>query len=197
MAIAQSSLPSAVPPQPMTYEDYMAEPTFYGRYDILDGVRIVAGTSEEHQDILGNLCTAFRAYQQTGGVGKVIIAPHDVLISRVPLRVRQPDAMFISYARHAQNPPRNSTVPMQTAPELIVEVVSDSEKDRILYAKIADYQRVDVREGWIVRPVEQTVEVLSLTPTTVISVATYHAGQNVQSVVFPELIVAVDAIFAE
>ncbi len=197
MAIAQSSLPSAVLPQPMTYEQYLAEPEFGGRYDIVDGTVIVVGTTEEHQDIVRNFGELLRIYQRRHQAGKVIVAPRDVLISRVPLRTRQPDAMFISNARHAQNPPRESAVPMQGAPELIVEVISDSEKNRNLNAKLADYQRVDVREGWIVRPVEQTVEVLSLTPTTVISVATYHAGQSVQSVVFPDLIVAVDTIFAE
>ena len=195
MAIAQSEL--LPQPKTMTYEDYLAEPTVYGRYDIIDGVRRVVGTTEEHQDIVLNLAEILRVYQRTMQTGKVIVAPHDVLISRIPLRTRQPDVMFISNARHAQNPPRSSPIPMTTAPEMVVEVISDSEKNHVLAAKIRDYQRLNVLEAWVARPVEQTVEVLSLTPTTVTSVATYHAGQHVQSVAFPDLVVAVDDIFAE
>lgn len=86
---------------------------------------------------------------------------------------------------------------MAIAPELVVEVISDSEKNQILSAIIRDYQRLNVLEVWVARPIAQMVEVLSLTPTTVTSVATYHAGQSVSSIAFPELIVAVDDIFAE
>ena len=112
------------------------------------------------------------------------------LIRRFPkLQTRQPDLLFVSHARLAQG----GGIPVKgllgAAPELVVEIVSDSETQRILGDKIADYVRVGVDECWVVRPDAGTVEVLTLTPEGAQSVAVYGDGQTVQSVVFAGLTV--------
>ena len=63
-------------------------------------------------------------------------------------------------------------------------------------AKIADYVEVGVSECWVVRPDDETVEVLTLTPTGASSAAIYGLGETVQSVVFAGLSVPVAKIFA-
>lgn len=86
--------------------------------------------------------------------------------------------------------------PFNAAPELVVEIISDSETQRILGAKIADYVEVGVNECWVVRPDDETVEVLTLTPNGAGSAASYGLGETVQSVVFAGLTVSVADIFA-
>ena len=196
MAIAQSSLPSPVPPQPMTYEDYMAEGEINLRYDILDGVRFVTNPNRRHQRILRNIARPFEDYETVDGSGQVITAPCDILISRTPLRTRQPDVLFMSNACVSQNPPLDDPAPLDPAPELVVEIVSTSDTRAVLATKLADYQQVGVRECWIVYPGLNLVEVLRLTETQITLVATYGSGQEVQSEVFQGLSVAADAIFA-
>ena len=192
MAIAIQNLS-----QLLTYEQYLNEGVIKLRYDILDGVRIVSNPTSRHQDILLNLGEAFRDYQRKQKTGRVQIAPRDVLIRRVPLRTRQPDVLFISMTRLAQNPPNTDPAPISPAPELVVEILSPSDTKKVLAAKIADYQSVNVLECWVVSLRERTVEVLSLTAEEVESVRVYDEMETVQSIQFPDLQVAVADILAE
>ena len=192
MAIAIQNLS-----QLLTYEQYLNEGVIKLRYDILDGVRIVSNPTSRHQDILLNLGEAFRDYQRKQKTGRVQIAPRDVLIWRAPLRTRQPDVLFISMTRLAQNPPSTDPAPISPAPELVVEILSPSDTKKVLAAKIADYQSVNVLECWVVSLRARTVEVLSLTAEEVESVRVYDETETVQSVQFPDLQVAVADILAE
>ena len=187
----------AAPPKRLTYEAYMAEETDKGRYDIVDGEKIrMPGATDNHQDIAFNVGIAFREYETRTGVGKMKIAPRDVLITRVPLRTRQPDVFFISNERRSLNPAPNDPAPLTAAPELVVEIISDSETASRFNAKIEDYCKVDVRECWKVEGDTQTVEVLRLSRSGAMSVQVYGEGETVQSLTFPGLTVAVEAIFA-
>ncbi len=122
---------------------------------------------------------------------------YDVLIRREPFRTRQPNLAFMSNPRAEEYWRDHETEPVQPAPERVVEILRRGEFVEAISDKLDDYRSVDVQECWVVRLDEQAVEVLKLTPTMVTSVAMYHAGQNVQSIVFPDLIVPVDSIFAE
>jgi Uma2 family endonuclease len=182
----------------LTYDAYMAEPTVYGRYDIVNGVRIfMPGATWDHQEIALNLGELLRGYARSSGVGKVNIAPFDVLIRRFPkMQVRQPDVLFVSFDRLAQIGGRPVKGPLAVAPELVVEIISDSETQRILGDKLADYVSIGVDECWVVRLDAGTVEVLALTPGGAKSVASYGDGEEVQSVVFAGLSVSVADVLA-
>lgn len=177
----------------LTYEAYMAEPTVYGRYDIVNGVRsFMPGATWDHQEIAANINDRLREYARATGIGKVIFAPFDVLIRRFPkMQVRQPDILMISFDRLAQVGGRPAKGPLEIGPELVVEIMSDSETQRILGDKLADYVSIGVSECWVVRPDAGTIEVLALTPSGTRSVATYGDGEEVQSVVFAGLSVSV------
>ncbi len=182
----------------LTYEAYMAEPEVQGRYDIVNGVRIIMpGATWDHQTVSMNIVELLRQYARASGVGKVNTAPFDVLIRRTPkLQTRQPDVLFVSFARLARVGGRPAKGPLEAAPELVVEIISDSETQRILGDKLADYIAIGVDECWVVRPDARTVEVLALMPGGTRSVATYGEGQAVESVVFPGLVVPVAEVFA-
>ena len=104
--------------------------------------------------------------------------------------------LFVSYARLAQVGGRPAKGPLEAAPEIVVEIISDSETQRMLGDKLADYVHIGVDECWVVRPDDGTVEVLALTPGGARTVATYGDGQAVASVVFPGLVVPVAEVFA-
>ena len=187
----------AAPPKRLTYEAYMAEETDNRRYDIVDGEKkYMSGVTDNHQDIAFNVGLAFREYGTRSGTGKMKVSPRDVLITRVPLRTRHPDVFFISNERHALNPAPNDPAPLIAAPELVVEIISDSETASRFNAKIDDYCKVDVRECWKVQGETQTVEVLRLSRSGAELVRVYGRGETVQSLTFPDLTVAVEAIFA-
>lgn len=193
MAIARQTQPSPL----LTYEEYMAEGEIFKRYDILDGVRIyMPNPTRRHQDIAGNIFELLRAYQRASQRGKTFFAPCDVLIQREPLRVRQPDVLFISYEQLALCSDDTDPAPLFAAPELVVEVLSPSEPWRMRDDKIRDYGSVGVQECWVVHPDEETVEVLRLTEESVETVALFTRDQTLRSVAFPNLTLDVAAIFA-
>ena len=187
-----------IPAPTLTYEAYMAEPETEGRYDIINGVRIfMPGATWDHQTVVMNLIEWLRQYARVSGVGKVNVAPFDVLIRRAPkLQTRQPDVLFISFARLSQAGGRPAKGPLAIAPELVVEIISDSETQRILEEKLADYCEIGVDECWVVRPDARTVEVLALSAEGTRSIAIYADTQQVASAVFTGLTVAVADVFA-
>ncbi len=198
MAITTEA-PAAPATYELTYDAYMTEPIVYGRYDIVNGVRIfMPGATWDHQAIAGNVYDLLRDYARSSGSGKALFAPFDVLIRRFPkMQVRQPDVLFISVARLAQAGGRPVKGPLEAAPELVVEIISDSETQKILGDKLADYISIGVDECWVVRPDTETVEVLALTPGGASSMAIYGKGQAVASVVFAGLAVLVADVFAD
>jgi Uma2 family endonuclease len=194
MAIARQPEPAPL----LTYEAYMAEGEIYRRYDILDGVRMdMPNPTRRHQDILFNVAEKLRAYERTSKCGKAILAPCDVLIRREPLRTRQPDVLFISHEQLAKCSDENDPAPLYAAPELVVEILSPSETPRMWEDKIADYCQVGVQECWMVSQGAETVEVLRLTQAGPEAIATYDQSQTLRSIVFPNLTIAVAAIFVE
>ena len=182
----------------LTYEAYMAEPETEGRYDIVQGVRIfMPGASLRHQRIADSIGRSLYAFERQSGLGISVTAPFDVLIRRTPrMQTRQPDVLFVSFARLARVGGIPEVRTLEVAPELVVEVISDSETRRILGDKIADYVFIGVDECWVVRPDERTVEVLTLTAEGARSVRVYGDGESVSSVVFPALSVPVADVLA-
>ena len=197
MAITTEA-PAAPTTHELTYDAYMAEPETEGRYSIINGVRIfMAGATWRHQRVSKNISKAFDRYEEASGLGVTVYAPFDVLIRRFPkLQTRQPDVLFISHLRLALGGGIPVKGPFNAAPELVVEIISDSETERISGDKIADYITIGVSECWVVRPDGETVEVLTLTPTGASSVSVYVQGEAVQSVIFARLTVPVTAVFA-
>jgi len=202
MAVAEPKIDVPGITRPMTYEEYMAGPEEMARYDILDGWKVyrlygdnlMPSPTRRHQDIALNIAEAFRSFERKFRNGKTIIAPSDVQITYQPLRSRQPDILFIGNDRLAQNLPAEEYGPLAPAPELVLEILSPSDTHSVLASKIADYRTVDVREIWIVRAVEQTVDVLTLLDD---SIQTYGPGEIAQSQIFPGLTVTIDTIFQE
>jgi Uma2 family endonuclease len=190
---------SPLPATPLlTYEDYLTEGYVEGSYDIVEGVRkFMPGATWEHQEIVVNIIAMLRDYQIASGSGKVLTAPFDVLIRRVPrLQVRQPDVLFISHAQLAAGGGVPKKGPLEVAPELVVEVISDSETQRRVEDKIRDYVAIGVKECWRVWPETRTVEALRLTAKGADTVHTYDETQALQSLAFPDLTLFVAAIFA-
>jgi Uma2 family endonuclease len=184
-------------PQLLNYEEYLAEEEINRRYDILDGERIfMPNPTRHHQIILFNVATALNNYKRQVDFGQMIVAPCDVLITRVPLRTRQPDALLISHAQLAYCTPDTDPNALEAAPELVVEILSPSETRGLRAGKINDYCAIGVRECWVISPDPQTVEVLALTPTGANPVALYDITQTVQSAILPDLTVPVADIFA-
>ena len=95
----------------------------------------MATPSDIHQDVGFTIGELLKAYQRQTKSGRMMPPPKDVLISRKPLRSRQPDVLYISNERLGSRGRFEST-PLAPAPELVVEVLSPSESRSVRMAKI-------------------------------------------------------------
>lgn len=191
MALAEAE----IQPKTLTYEEYLAERVVYGRYEIINGVRhFMPNPALMHQDLAGAIYELFHVWQKQTRLGHTYIAPRDVLVSINPIRTRQPDVLFISNGRIAGQQ-LSDPAPFGRAPELVVEVLSDSDTRQMRFAKIRDFCAVGVNECWLVSPETESVEVLRLTHDGPEREALYGLGETLQSLTFPDLTLALDDIF--
>ena len=172
----------------------MAEEQVKRRYDIMNGVRVFAvPPSLRHQDILGNLLTAFRDYARPHG-DIILFSLFDVLISWEPFCTRQPDLMLVDNSRMQAH---KDGEPLSVAPDLVVEILSSIDRELALEHKLRDYAAVGIQECWIVRPENGTVEVARLVANGFSVVQSYGAGQEICSLFCRDLTAQVGAIFAD
>ncbi len=148
----------AGPPQgSWTYEDYAALPDDGQRYEVVNGVLIIApARSPAHQDIAGMIYYYLLTHVKLTGRGRVFMGPLDVHLG--PKNVVQPDVLVV-LNEHID---RIAAKKIIGTPDHVVEVASPSTAaiDRI--AKYDIYGRAGVPEYWIVKPKSHSVEVLVL-----------------------------------
>lgn len=175
----------------LTYADYLNAPETMERFEIIDGeVVMSARPTLHHQIALGNIYRPVHRFVSGRGLGEVLFAPLDVLVQRSPLRVRQPDMLFVSNERAGILGER-----INGGPDLVVEMLSPSNRGGYLETKLADYARIDVRECWLVSMQSRTVEVLRLEGGEWRLAYVRGSGDRVESVVLAGLDLAVDRIF--
>lgn len=183
----------------LTFEKYTKLPPIYGRYDIVDGELIMAPAPfTEHQWYQENIVEHVRPFVRGRKLGVVLDAPCDVVVRKSPLRTRQPDVLYVSKERSGWTSVKDlkNVARLHVAPELVVEILSDSDRRKVLKAKLADYRRIGVLEAWLVDPDAETVTVLRLRPDGDETVGVFSKGETIRSEVLPKLKMTVDQVFA-
>ena len=148
-----------------------------------------------HQLVSGNVFALLRADERRCN-GRAVFAPCDVLIRRTPrLQVRQPDLLFVANDRVRQQPGYETTGYLAVAPNLVVEILFDSDRKSVVAARRADYFAIGVDEVWIIQPEEQTATVLSQGVTAYTEIARYTPADTLVSVALPALVAPVSDFF--
>ncbi len=180
------------PPQgSWTYEDYAALPDDGRRYEIVNGVLVMApAPTPEHQDIVGEIYVALRAYVKLAGLGRVFMGPLDVQLS--PENTFQPDLVVLLNA-HLE---RVAEKKISGAPDLAVEIASPSTAAYDRLTKYEKYAQAGITEYWIVKPTRRTVEVLVLENGEYRSLGVFSEQATLPSRVIPGLPVRVEQFFA-
>ena len=175
----------------LTFADYLNEPETMERFEIIDGEVVMASSpTRYHQIAVGNIYRPVYQFVSDRELGEVLLSPMDVVVQRDPLRVRQPDLLFVSHGRAEILGDR-----IYGGPDLVVEILSPSNRGRYLENKLADYARIDVRECWVVSLALRTVEVLRQEGGVWRRVCVRGSGERLDSTVLPGLELAVDGIF--
>ena len=138
----------------LTYEDYVRFPDDRLRHEIIDGEHFVTPVPvTRHQRISRRLLYSLEDYLQKHPIGEVFHAPFDVLLSEFD--IVEPDLIYLSKARAYFLTEKN----LQGPPDLVVEILSPGTRRRDERLKRDLYERVGVREYWLVDPGRNVVTV--------------------------------------
>lgn len=182
----------AVVPIKLSFEEFCQLPESNLPHELIDGeLRMPAAPNWRHQRILGNIYLALRRHVEDRGLGYVALAPVDVVLDRARPLVLQPDVLFVSRERAGIVQDK-----VYGGPDLTVEIFSGSGAVFDRTEKAAFYAQYGVREYWLVDPDAETVEVRRLEPQGYETVGIYRRGDILRSIIFPELHLPVDEIFA-
>jgi Uma2 family endonuclease len=180
------SVPAALK---LTYEDYCLLPDDH-RYEVIDGeLYVTPAPTTFHQAVKGRLKHLLDDLVEAAGLGIVLDAPTDVLLSKHD--ILQPDILVVL----SENQRVLTEKYIDGAPDLVVEVLSPStrRRDRVLKAK--RYAEFGVRELWLVDPDARTIEVLTGGPKGFERRGTYAEADTFRSVLLASVEFAVKPIF--
>ncbi len=164
----------------LNYEDYCLLPNNGKRYEIIDGELFVSRSStREHQNTLTNVLLHLTKFVKDHVLGWVCLAPFDVVFS--PYDVVQPDILYVSKDRASVVTEKN----VQGAPDLVVEILSESTAKTDRTTKLKLYARYGVAEYWVIDPAMCSVEIYWLAPGGYELATQLDSSQTLTSPLFP------------
>ena len=136
-----------------TYRDYAKLPEG-APYQLINGEFVMTpAPTTYHQRILRRLLVSLSQYCDNQEIGEVLCAPIDVFFSET--ETYQPDIIYISKDRFSIIAEEKVEGP----PDLIAEILSPNNAYYDLRHKKQIYEQHDVKEYWIVDPMEKSIEI--------------------------------------
>jgi len=174
-----------------TYEDLLTLPDDGRRYEIIEGeLYEMPAPTLAHALAISRIITLLIPLLDRLG-GRWLTAPLDIFLPGAnPV---QPDIIAILPGNAANLVARGIEGP----PDLIVEVLSPSNRGHDLLTKRALYARAGVREYWIVDPEAKTLEILALDRDALHSVAIATGDDVPASPLFGSLGVSAATLFPD
>ena len=141
----------------------------------------------EHSCITGNVYLALRSFVETSKLGLVLVKSGFRLMAEPPT-VRGPDVAFVAKARLPAEIPAGY---LNLAPDLAIEVLSPSNRARVIADRIRDYFDAGTAEVWVVQPKSRSVVIH--TPTDEIRLL--HEDKLLTTPLLPGLALPVGELF--
>jgi Uma2 family endonuclease len=179
----------------LTYDDFVLFPDDGKRHELIDGEHYVtAAPNIRHQQILLELAFLIRRWLEHNPVGRVFIAPLDIVLSTFD--VVEPDLLYLSHERAADV---LTAQHLRGAPELVVEIGSSSTRQRDETIKRHLYERAGVSEYWFVDPELDVVRVYRRDSDRFARPLelSREAGDTLTTPLLPSLELSLNSIFRE
>jgi Uma2 family endonuclease len=172
-----------------TYEDLFDLPDDGKRYEIIEGelYEMPAPGSAHARAVIRLAYTLFPMLLQLGG--ELLTAPLDVFFPGAnPV---QPDIVGLLPDGPARVVPRGVEGP----PDLLIEVLSPSNRDHDRLTKHALYGLAGIREYWIVDPEARTIEILTLDRDALHTTTVAAGADTLVSPLLGALDITVESLF--
>lgn len=143
-----SSAPRVTRPDRLTASEYLALPSDDVRTELIYGEIVVAAApTDEHQDLLHNLGEILRRWVRHDQLGKVSF-DIDMVLDEEKGLVYRPDLLYLS-TEHDQ---RRKHGRYYGPADLVIEILSPSDRPSVRGRKYSDYERYGVPWYWTVHP---------------------------------------------
>jgi prevent-host-death family protein len=163
------------------------------RYEYIDGeIHWLASPKIAHQKAAGELFgTLFNWFQGKDCVP--LMAPCDIELQRSEedINIVQPDLMVICDLEEKLD--ENGYY--KGIPALVVEILSASTRSKDLIKKLDLYMSTDIKEYWIVNPMNREVTVYQFEEREITASTTYKNNETAQSYIFEGLSAKLTDIF--
>lgn len=135
------------PRSPILYEEYRLLPEDGRRYELIEGDLLVSpGPSLRHQTVSRRLQFELMKALEEPGLAQIFNAPIDVVLA--PTTCVQPDLVVVT----AENARILTHRAIEGVPDILVEILSPTSRERDQDLKRELYERFAIREYWIVDP---------------------------------------------
>ena len=172
----------------MTAEELINLPRGKYRYELVKGELLtMSPAGGEHGAVIMNLSAPLATYVKAQKLGRVFGAETGFKLEADPDTVLAPDIGFVREGR-LESVPR--TYP-EIAPDLVVEVISPSERKGQVTKKTEQWLSFGVSSVWLVRPDNRTVEIISAGGMS----RTLHQSDILVDSVVPGFEIPVNTIF--
>lgn len=172
-----------------TYKDYL-EITDDNRYEVIEGGLImVPAPFPYHQEVSKLIGFELIKFVEGNKQGKVLFAPCDVVFNEE--NVVQPDILVILNENLQIIKEKN----ISGAPDLVIEILSNSTAHKDLIKKRRLYERFKVKEYWIVDPMEKSITVYSLKEKKIEEIKTFSADETLSSPLLKKFALHIKDIF--
>lgn len=147
----------------MSIDEFELLPDDGYRYELVDGeLERMPPTGEVHGDIDRQFIWLLESFIRPRGIEKLFVETSFVLSSDRQT-VRQPDIAFVLAERLELDRDRERSV--RLAPDLVIEIVSPSDRRSAVVAKAHEYLGFGVRLIWVVDPPSRTITIFRLDGT--------------------------------
>src|SRR5689334_12951554 len=135
-------------PPLMSVGDYLTKTPYTVRpMELIYGaLRVAESPTARHQSIVADLFRALDAHVRSRKLGRMWLAPLDVVLDEDRALIVQPDLMFISNTRSSFVTDR-----VWGPPDLVIEVLSPEPRIGKLGERVRWFAENGVRECWLVR----------------------------------------------
>ena len=177
-----------------TVEDLEGLPETSDRFEIIDGdLHVTRALHWKHQDVAGAIYAELLAWSKQTCVGKPIFTP-GVIFS--PTNAVIPDLIWVSNERIETL--MDDAGHLTGAPELVIEVLSKSQKDkeRDRKSKLKLYSVEGVQEYLIFDREQQIIEIFRREDGILVKALTLYAQDALTSPLLPDFSCGVASLFA-
>lgn len=178
----------------ISYEDFLKlTEESENRYEYIDGeVYLLASPSYAHQRIIMEIANSMYQWFK-GKKCRPLTAPFDVTLLKDDdnKNVVQPDIIVICDTESIDEKGRYRGVP-----SLVIEVLSETTKNKDMLKKLDLYAHSGVSEYWIVNPFSNEIYVYYFEDKTITDYKVYKGNEAAQSICFQGLEIPLENVFA-